>query len=132
MASEKATYWAAVGLMAVFIGNGFLVRHDGEVSGLAQQAVASMEQLYSNADRVMAAADMMFGRSELNLAHSQTAFARVEARMATMEAVMSRREVACARVDAARARIIVMNHPMRCPRQTLHLTVPQPSAIPTI
>jgi hypothetical protein len=132
MASEKATYWAAVGLMAVFVGNSFLVGHDVEVCRLARQAMASVEHIYSSADRLMATTDMIFGRSESTLAYSQTAFARAEAQIATMEAAMSRRQAACARVEAARARIVVMNRPVICPRQTLRLTVPQPPAIPTI
>ena len=132
MASEKAIYWAAVGLMAVFVGNNFLVRHDGDAGRLAQRAVAGVEHIYNSADRFLAATDLILGRSGSALADSQIAFARAQSRMARMEAAMGRRQPACARVEAARARIIVMNHAMTCPRQTLRLSVPQPAAIPTI
>ena len=133
MASEKAWYWIAVGVLALFVSNNFLARHEGSVRCLADRSLAAVERISSHADRFVAMAEMMLGRGETGFARTQTAVARAQTRMASVEAAMARQQAACARVQAAQARMMVaerMNRAVICSRPTVRLNIPQPPRLP--
>lgn len=133
MASEKAWYWIAVGVMALLVSNNVLARHGGAVRSFADRSVAAVERISGDADRFVAMAEMMLGRGETGFARTQTAVARAQTRLASMEAAMARQQAACARVQAAQARMMVaehMSHPAICLRPTVPLNIPQPPRLP--
>jgi len=133
MASEKALYWMAVGLVAFSLGNDFVSRHDGRC--LADHTLAAVQRLSGQASHFMSMADVALGRTSLPLAHTETEVARIQAGLASVDATMARRQAACARLQAERARMTLRQmQPMHmeaiCPRQTITLSIPRPPATP--
>lgn len=108
MGSEKARYWMAVGVLALFVSNNFAARHEDEVRCLASRSVAAVEQVSGHATRLMAMAEMMLGRGEIRFVRTQTAMAGAQARLASVQSVIARHEAALARVQAGHARMVEM------------------------
>jgi hypothetical protein len=129
MVFEKAAYWIAVGVLALFVSNNFAARHGGEVRCLADRSLVAVEQVSGHAARFMGMAEMMLGRGEIHLAGVQTRLASAETRLASMQAVIASREAALARVESGRAQMMALEQlrgTVVCPRQNLRMTVPQP------
>jgi hypothetical protein len=128
MVFEKAAYWIAVGLLALFVTNHFAGRYEDEARCLASQSLAAVEQLSGQATRFMAMTDTMLGRGEAHFARTQTMVACVQTRLASMQTVIASHEAALARVQAEHARIEALQQ-LRgivvCPRQNLRMVVPQ-------
>jgi hypothetical protein len=108
MGSEKARYWIAVGVLALFVSNNFAARHEDEVRCQASRSVAAVEQVSGHATRLMAMAEMMLGRGEIRFVRTQTAMAGAQARLASVPSVIARHEAALARVQAGHARMVEM------------------------
>jgi len=129
MVFERAAYWIAVGVLALFVSNNFAARHRGEVRCLADQSLAAVEQVSGHAARFIGMAEMMLGQGETRFVRAQTTLAGAQTRLASVESVIACHEASLARVEAEHARMMAMQQ-MRatvvCPRQNLRIAVPQP------
>jgi len=134
MASEKALYWMAVGLVAFSLGNDFASRHDGRC--LADRTLAAVQRLSGQASHFMAMAEIMLDRTSLPLVPAETEVARIQTGLASVDTVMARQQAACARLRAERARMMALQQVQQmrlevvCPRQGIHLNVPRTAAAP--
>jgi hypothetical protein len=128
MVFEKAAYWIAVGVLALFVSNNFAARHRGEVRCLANQSLAAVEQVSGHAARLIGMAEMMLGRGETRFVQAHTTLAGAQTRLASVESAIASHEAALARVEAERSRMIAMQQ-MRatvvCPRQNLRMVIPE-------
>lgn len=130
MASEKALYWMAVGVAALFLGNHFANRYDGRC--LADQSQAAVERLSREASHFMAMAGAMLGQAPLPLVPAETEVARIQSSLASVDTLMARQQAACARLEVERANMMSsqqlrqMRLEVVCPRQALMLKVPHP------
>jgi hypothetical protein len=134
MAFEKAGYWMAVGVLALFASNHFAARHDGEVRCLVSRSLAAVQQASGHATRLLSVAEMMLGRGETRFARTQMTLACAQTRLASLQSVIAQHEDAMARVQAERARIVTMQQLhgiVICPRQSLRTTIPESSSIRT-
>jgi hypothetical protein len=129
MASEKATYWMAVGLMALVMGNHFVNKFDGNC--LANKAQAAVERVSGQATHLMAMAEVAMGRTSTRFDRAQAAMAMAQVRMASVQTQFARQQAACARLEAGRARMIMLRE-IRIPvvRPRVELAMPRPSALP--
>jgi hypothetical protein len=121
MASEKATYWIAVAVLAVVVGNHIASRIEGRC--VSDRAQAVVQRLSSQASQLIAMADVMLGRTEAGLGQSDLAMARVQGAIA-------RQQAACARIQAERSMMVLqqverMRVPVVCPRQRVQVVIPQ-------
>jgi len=127
MASEKALYWMAVGVLALMVGDHFASKLDGKC--LEQRALASVQWLANQANHSMALAGATVGRISLPWAHAESSMAGVEARLASVQNAMARQEAACARLQGQRAQMRAMQGMRQlrviCPRQDLHVEIPE-------
>jgi len=132
MGSEKALYWMAVGVLALFVSNNFGARHQGDIRCLASRSLAAVEQLSGHTTHFIAMAEMMLGRSESRFARTQTALARAQDRLASVQATFICREAAFAQLQAQHDRMAAMQEwrgVVVCPRQNLRIVIPRMPAI---
>ena len=132
MASEKATYWMAVGLLALFMGNHFVSKYDGNC--LAAKARIAAERISGQATHLMAVAEVAMGRTSTRFDRAQAAMAMTQVRLASVQEQLARGEAACARLEASRVRMVVLQEmrvPVVCPRQRVELVMPIPPAAPS-
>jgi hypothetical protein len=123
MVFEKAAYWIAVGLLALFVTNHLAGRYEDEARCLASQSLAAVEQLSGEATRFMAMTEAMLGRGENHFVRSQTVVACARTRL-----VIASHEAALARVQSEHARIEALQQlrgTIVCPRQNLRMSLPQ-------
>jgi hypothetical protein len=113
MASEKAIYWMAVGLVALVGGNHFAQKLDS--GALAQRAMAAVERISGESGHYFAVATGASSRC----ARSEAVIARVQTRLASVQTMMARRQAACTRIEAAQARLTAM--------QQMHTAVAMPN-----
>jgi hypothetical protein len=128
MVFEKAAYWIAVGVLALFVTNHFAGRYENEARCLASQSLAAVEELSGQATRVMAMTETMLGQGETHFARTQTMVACAQTRLASMQTALASHEAALARVQADHARIEALQQlrgTVVCPRQNLRIAVPQ-------
>jgi hypothetical protein len=132
MASEKAMYWMAVGLLALVVGNHFVSKFSGTC--VAARAQAAADRLTAKTDRLFAMADVMLGRTSTRFDHAQVVLAMSQARLASVQTNFAREEAVCARVQAVRARMMdreqveQMAIPMAAPRPNVHIVISEPAA----
>jgi len=128
MVFEKAGYWMAVGVLALFVSNHFAVRHENDVRGLASRSLAAVQQVAGDATRFIATAETMVGRGESRSARVQTTLACAQTRLASVQTVLARHEASIAWVQAEHARMAAMEQltgPVICPRQHLRMAIPR-------
>jgi hypothetical protein len=124
MASEKTLYWAAVAVLAVFVGNHFANKYNGGC--ITGRAIAAVQRLSSETTRFGAMAHSVLGGTP-SFAGPELAMARVQSRFAFLQAGIARQQAACARLEAEQARVMAlqqMQHiQIACPRQSLRVQV---------
>ena len=128
MISAKASYWMAVGLLALFVSNHLAGRYEGEARRLASQSLAAVEQISGQATRVMATAEMMFGGGETRFVRAQNTMACAQTRLASVETVLASHEAGLAKVQAEREQLMDLQQlrgTLLCPRQNLRIVMPQ-------
>jgi len=131
MASEKAIYWTAVGVLALSLGNHFVKRTDGGC--LAERSVAAVDRLSAHASHLMAMAGVILWRTSMPLGSTETEVDSMQARLASVDTIVAAQHAACARLAVERARIVAsqqlrqMSLGVVCPRQTRKLNVSRPS-----
>jgi|SRR5580704_19295581 hypothetical protein len=127
MISERAFYWIAVSVLALFAGNHFAVQHESNVRCLANRSLAAVEHVAGNATRFMTTVETMLSRGGTRFAPAQTTLACAQTRLASVQSMIARREAALARVQAERARIDAMRQlsaSVLCPRERLRMVTP--------
>jgi len=128
MVFEKAAYWIAVGVLALFVTNHFAGRYENEARCLASQSLAAVEQVSGQATRFLAMRETMLGQGEAHFVRTQTMVACAQTRLASMQTVIASHEAALARVQAEHARIEALQQ-LRgivvCPRQNVRMNIPQ-------
>jgi hypothetical protein len=133
MASEKMTYWMAVGLLALVMGNHFVSKFDG--SCLASKARVAVERVSGQATHLMAMAEVAMGRTSTRFDRAQEAMAMAQVRMASVQTQFARQQAACARLEGSQARLMVRRQleqiqiPMVHPR--VELVMPRTPAAPS-
>jgi|SRR5579872_22259 len=133
MAFEKAGYWMAVAVLALFASNHFAVRHQNDLSRLASRSLAAAEQVAGDATNFMAMAQTMLGQGQPRFVQTQTTLACAQTRLASLQTVMAQREAALARLQVERAGMVPMQDlGVICPRQHLRMGLRQPSRDGTI
>lgn len=134
MASEKAMYWMAVGLVALSLGNHFVRGFDGRC--LADRSLAAAQRLSGHASRIVAMTEFMLGGTSLPQWRTQTEIVRMQAHFASVDIASVRQQAACARIEAEHERRMALQQVQQmrlevlCPRQTLRLNVQPPPAVP--
>jgi hypothetical protein len=127
MVSEEVSYWMAVGVVALFLGNNFAVRHGDSIRCLTDRSVAAIESVTGPASRLMATAEMMVGRSETRVARTQTVLAQAETRLASVQTEIECHQAAFARMRAEQARALAMRElqaAVICPRSNVRMVAP--------
>jgi hypothetical protein len=130
MISERAFYWIAVSVLALFAGNHLAVRHESNVQCLVSRSVAAAEHVAGSASRFMATAETLLSQSGTRFAPAQTTLACAQTRLASVQSMIAQHEAALARVQAEHARIDAMRQltaSVLCPREHLRMVTPQPT-----
>ena len=93
MASQKALYWIAVGLMVLFLGNHFAIKYDrcpwisiqsNPVLAIVERA---LERGFAPQRQLTPAVEAGFASIQAELAHQQAAYALLAAERARMMAM---------------------------------------------
>ena len=130
MASQKALYWMAVGVLALVVGNNVVSKLDH--SCLAYKVRAAAERMSGQSDHLMAVAEVMLGRTSTRFDRAQTALAMAQTRLVSVQTSMARQEAVCARVEVVRARMMVreqleqMQIPVVVSRPHVQMVIPTP------
>jgi hypothetical protein len=115
MASEKAIYWLAVGVLAVAVMNGFVSEYRERASRLADRSVAMVEQT----------SEIVAGYANLAMpqCHENDGFKRLvraQVRLARVRSTVARQQAEMARLQVEGIRAQVTGHGMQrviaCPR----------------
>ena len=129
MAWEKATYWMAVGLLAVMAGNFFVNRHQEWVRDLSDQSLQVAQEVSGRAMAYVNLAEMTLGRGQTRFVRAQTRVVCVQTQLASMEVAMARSQAGLAKLASERARVEVieqMRSRLICPRRGIAMAIPQP------
>jgi hypothetical protein len=132
MASEKARYWAGVGVLALLVGNHFAATFQGDVRCLASRSQAVFEELPGRASGLMGMAEMILDKGESRFARTQSTLDRVQTRLASVQTVIDCEQASFARIEAEHARMEAMQElrgAVICPRQSLRIAIPAPSPV---
>jgi hypothetical protein len=127
MASEKITYWAAVGILALLVGNHFMGKIDGLC--LRGRMFSVMERISDSALRTGDRAQMVFDRGSSRYDRVQSRVAFAQSRIASAQSLLARKEASLARAQAFREQRIMMMDQVRnsvfCPRQKIEVVIPE-------
>ncbi len=127
MASEKAIYWVAVGVLALMVGDHFASKVDS--SCLRDAAVVSIQRLSTDASNSLALVEAALGRTSMPWVNAETSAARMQTRLASVQTMIARQESACARMEGRHARLMAMqemrNAEMRVNSPRLQVVIPQ-------
>jgi len=124
MASEKALYWMAVGVAALFLSNSLAGGRSDWALRLADRSVAAAQRISGQTMRYAVIAQLIFERTEPGFVEAQNATARAQTGLAFVQTRMAHREAALARIRTERVRVLA-NHPVVCPRQNFVINVPE-------
>lgn len=127
MASEKATYWMVLGVLALAVTNGFVREHSGWAARLADRSVAMAEQASDLAAGYISMARQVPDRDDFR----QVAGLRPQLAQVRSAMVRGRAEVVRVRVEGIRAQVMRdgVRAAINCPRQNFDVEIPQPPQI---
>jgi hypothetical protein len=127
MASEKATYWTVLGVLALAATNGLVSEYNGWAGRLADRSIAVVQQVSSRLTTNDADLGMVSRDQDLRRVVS----ARI--RLARVQSALARRQAESVRVQVNGIRARVMEHGIRavadCPPQNFVIDLPQPPQI---
>jgi hypothetical protein len=103
MASEKALYWLAVGVMGITFMQSSFTGFQDRLNDFEGRSVQVAEQFSSRASNYLGM--MHLGVRTARQPDIEVAMARMQARMACAQTGLVRRQAGLARLDAARVRI---------------------------
>ena len=118
MASEKMTYWAAVGIMAVLLGNQAITRIDGHC--LRQRAIYAMQVLSGSANEMASRAQLVIDRDSSRYDRVQSQVACAQSRIAYAQSLLARKEAQLAQAQATREQRVIIMDQMRNSMRTSH------------
>ena len=127
MASERAMYWTAVGVLALSATNGFVSEYRGWAGRLADKSIAMAEQASE-----IAASYANLGTPDRDNDDLKQ-LVRAQVRMVRVRSTVGRHqaEIVRAQVEGIRAR--VMEHGVQaviaCPRPNIVIDVPEPPQV---
>ena len=133
MASEKALYWMAVGLVTLVMGNHFAAKMSGTC--LSYRSRAAVARFSAEGSRLLAMAQVALDRNATRFDRAEAATAATETHMAAMQATLVRTQAAYARVETRRAQMMLEQQvqqvrlPVICPRPEVHIAVPARVAV---
>jgi hypothetical protein len=134
MVSEKASYWMAVGVVALFAGNHFAARHGDEIRCLSDRSAVAVESVTGPASRLIATAEMIVERGATGVVRTQTVLAQTETQLASVQTEIECHEAAFARMRAEQARAVAMRElqaAVVCPRLNIRTVSPRPPSMHT-
>jgi hypothetical protein len=127
MASDKATYWTVLGVLALAATNGLVSEYNGWAGRLADRSIAVVQQVSSQLTTNDANLGMLSRDEDLRRVVS----ARI--RLARVQSALARRQAESVRVQVNGIRARVMEHGIRtvvdCPPQDFVIDLPQPPQI---
>ena len=133
MASEKMTYWAAVGIMAVLLGNQAISKIDAQC--LRQRAIYAMERLSGSANEVAGRAQLVFDRNSSRYDRVQSRIECAQSRIAYAQSLLARKEARLAQAQAMREQRVIIMEQMRNSMRDAHprvqVVVPHTLAMPS-
>jgi hypothetical protein len=123
MASEKATYWMVLGVLALAAANGLVTGYSGWAERLADRSIALVDQV---APGIATNANLgMLNRDDQAVNRMVSA----QVRVARVQSAIRRRQAEAVRVQVNGIRTRVMEHGMRavidCPQQNFVIDIPQ-------
>ena len=125
MATEKTTYWVALGVAALLLGNHFVQKTEWNCYRV--RALTAMERMSDStnlmADRIQASLDQSSSRYE----QVQSRVAYAEARMASVQCLLAQKQASLERAQALREQRVMIIERLRnsAPRQRIDFTVPR-------
>jgi hypothetical protein len=128
MISAKASYWMAVGILALFVSNHLAGRYENEVGRFATRSIAAVEQISAQATRLMASAEMMLGAGGTRFVRAHNAMACAQTRLASAQTMLASHEAAMARAQAVHEQLVDLQQlrgTIVCPRQNLRIAMPR-------
>jgi hypothetical protein len=127
MTSGKATYWLAVGVLALLAGNSFLARHGADLQSLARRSRVMAEVVSGHASGSLDSAEMVFDQGATHFDRAQNALACAQTRLATVQASLARHQGAFAKIQVEHAREVAMEE---LSRERIRIVVPQVHVMP--
>lgn len=115
MASAKAWYWIALGVLALSFGSSNTGRC------LRDRALATADRLYQRSMPYVAMAEAAFGRTEADYGHMEATIARAQTQQACLQAEQARVQARMIR-EQVRTQVLVAN---RVLRENRELVTPQ-------
>jgi hypothetical protein len=123
MASEKAMYWMALGVLALAVTNGFVSEYRGRAGRLAEKSIAMAAQVSE------IAADYANMTAPGGENDDWKRVVRAQVRMARVQSTLARHRAEMARVQVQGIRARVLEHEIHaaidCPRQNFVIDVPE-------
>ena len=125
MASDKAWYFVAVGVMALGLGNSLAESHPNWLENVTGRSVAAVDRFSGQAERYLAMAQLMLGQGESGFGRAQATLGSVQARIGVMQANLARRQADMARMESDQARMVAVQQArhirVACPRVVVEL-----------
>ncbi|MGA8493615.1 MAG: hypothetical protein WB711_24550 [Terriglobales bacterium] len=121
MILAKASYWMAVGILALIVSNHLAGSYRDEGRCLFNRSLTAVEQISGQVTRYIATAEMMLGGSEARLVRAQT-------RLASVQTMLASHEAALAKVQAQREQLMELQQlrgTIVCSRQNLRIVIPR-------
>src|SRR5207244_7120724 len=100
-------YWIAICVMAVGLGNSFVVHHRDFARNVGLRAMFVADAISGRAQGQVDRASVMFDRTQAGFDRSQAAIDRVQTRVACLQTRTAQRQAALARAQAERIRMAV-------------------------
>jgi hypothetical protein len=127
MATEKATYWMAVAVMGLLLGNSVAARQQGWFDLASRQVLGAAHQVAGEATTHMDAAITAMNYSGVRPMLAEAVLVHAQSRLAAVQGKLACKEAVFARVQALRQREMALaqvRQAMRaCPRQSLQVKV---------
>jgi hypothetical protein len=116
MASEKAWYWLAAGVLALGLNGAY---QDGKFQWahrLADQSAMLVEHVRDQGCRFVAMAEIMLGHDSSGLARAQDRLARLQDRLSTQQVDRMQRQMEAAqlKVERAQERMVILQQDEPC------------------
>jgi hypothetical protein len=108
MASEKALYWLAVGMMGLFLMNSVAVRHQDWLNRLEARSIQVAERISGGTMASLNLGEMRLGLQSSPCARTRALPARMQAKLACMEAAMARHQARLAQFETHKEQLEVM------------------------
>jgi len=128
MASEKTTYWMALGIVALLLGNHFVQKADWNCYRV--RAFTAMQRISDSGNRMTDRIQASLNRSSSRCERVQSRVAYAEARIASAQCLLAEKQAALAQAEALRQQQVLiinrMHDPVLRPLPRVNVVVPGP------